>query len=324
MKASISLRRMPFPRNLLIVTILAAVVPILPLPSYVFHILIMLLLFSYLATAWTIVSGYGKQISLGHSSFVGLGAYVSTLLLIYFGLTPWFGAVAAIAVSLAVAVLIGFPAFKFGLRGPYFSFATMALAAILESIFTSARKITGGSLGISIPYKESWVNFQFASKIPYYYIALLMWLLAVVLAFNIEHNWFGYYLMAIREDEDAAEAVGINVTRSKLIALLLSVALTAWGGVFYAQYNLYIDPSTLFGLSLSFQIATTSTIGNPKRWIGPTIGALVLVPFSEILRVVTGATLGSLSFLLYGALLMIVARFLPDGLHGLMTRKAKQ
>jgi len=315
--------KIPCPRNLLIVTVLAAVVPILPLPSYVFHILIMLLFFSYLSTAWTIVSGYGKQISLGHSSFVGLGAYVPTLLLVYFGITPWFGAAAGIAVSLTVALLIGFPAFKFGLRGPHFSFATMALPAILESIFISARNVTGGSLGISIPYKESWVYFQFASKIPYYYIALLMWFLAANLAFSIERNWFGYYLMAIREDEDAAGAVGINVTRCKLIALLLSVALTAWGGVFYAQYNLYIDPATLFGLPLSFQIATTSTIGNPKRWIGPTIGALVLVPFSEILRILTGATFGSLSFLFYGALLMIVARFLPDGLLGLMTKKAK-
>ncbi|MBS7636402.1 branched-chain amino acid ABC transporter permease [Candidatus Bathyarchaeota archaeon] len=272
------------------------------------------MLFAYLCTSWSIVSGYSRQVSLGHSTFVGLGAYSTALLYYYFNLNPLIGLLASIASASAASLIIGVPSFKFGLRGPYYTFSTLAIAEFFTYLFIGLRDITGGELGLPLPFKNDPLYLQFRSKIPYYYIIMLMWLMIVLLARKIQSSKFGYYLFAIRNDETAAEACGINVFKTKIVSSLLSALLTSIGGFFYTIYYMYITPESVFGLALSFQIATTSLIGGATSWIGPSLGAFFAIPLLEITRTTLGGRFIGFPLLFYGLVLIIIGRYIPGGI----------
>ncbi|MEM2506590.1 MAG: branched-chain amino acid ABC transporter permease [Candidatus Aenigmatarchaeota archaeon] len=289
-------------------------VPVFIQQTYILHVLIISMFFAYLCTAWSIVSGYSRQVSLGHSTFVGLGAYITALLYYYFNLNPLIGLLASIVSVSAVSLVISVPSFKFGLRGPYYTFSTLAIAEFFTFLFIGLREVTGGELGLPLPFRNNPFYLQFKSKIPYYYVIMLMWVIVILLAKKIQNSKFGYYLFAIRNDETAAEACGINVFKMKILASLLSAMLTSVGGFFYTIYYMYITPDSVFGLPLSFQIATTSLIGGATSWIGPTLGAFVVVPFLEITRATLGGKFIGFPLLFYGLLLIMIGRYLPGGI----------
>jgi branched-chain amino acid transport system permease protein len=289
----------------------------LPFPR---HIMIMIFLYGALATAWNIIAGYCGQISLGQAVFFGVGAYTSSVLFRETGLTPWAGMVAGVVVAVIVSQAVGYPVFR--LRGHYFAIATIAVGEIVQALIVNWDAV-GGARGVFVPIKrpDSLVNFQFhQSKAFYYYIALGLLLLALGVTRRIERSRRGYYFRAVREDQDAAAALGVNVAREKLRALAISAALTAMGGTFYAQYILFIDPESVFPLSLSILICLVAVLGGVGTLWGPILGAAVLVPLQEGTRVMLGGTGKALDLLIYGALIIVIAVFQPGGLMALVTR----
>ena len=292
----------------------------LPFPR---HVLIMIFLYGALAVAWNILAGYCGQISLGHAVFFGIGAYTSTLLVARAGLTPWAGMAAGAALAVGVSQLIGFPVFR--LRGHYFAIATIAVGEIVQTLVINW-DWAGGARGVFVPIKrpDSLLNFQFhQSKAVYYYIALGLLLLSLAVARRLERSRHGYYFRAIRDDQEAAASLGIHVAREKRRAIAVSAALTALGGTFYAQYLLFIDPESVFPLSLSILICLVAVLGGVGTLWGPVLGAAVLVPLSEYTRVWLGGSGKALDLLIYGGLIMLIATVQPAGLMGLVRRRAR-
>jgi branched-chain amino acid transport system permease protein len=289
----------------------------LPFPR---HVMIMIFLYGALGTAWNIIAGYCGQISLGQAVFFGIGAYTSTLLFKETGLTPWAGMAAGVLLAVIVSRLVGYPVFR--LRGHYFAIATIAVGEIVQALVVNWDAI-GGARGLFVPIRrpDSFVNFQFhQSKASYYYVALGLLLLALAVTRWIELARRGYYFRAIREDQDAAASLGVDVAREKLHALGISAGLTAMGGTFWAQYLLYIDPESVFPLSLSILICLVAVLGGVGTLWGPVLGAAVLVPLQEGTRVLLGGTGKALDLLIYGALIILISVFQPSGLMGLLTR----
>jgi branched-chain amino acid transport system permease protein len=282
--------------------------------------MIMIFLYGALATAWNIVAGYCGQISLGQAVFFGIGAYTSSLLFRDAGVTPWAGMIAGVVIAVLVSQIIGYPVFR--LRGHYFAIATIAVGEIVQALIVNWDAI-GGARGVFVPIKrpDSLWNFQFhQSKAFYYYIALGLLLLALGITRLIERSRRGFYFRAVREDQDAAASLGINVAREKLRALAISAALTAMGGTFYAQYLLFIDPESVFPLSLSILICLVAVLGGVGTLWGPILGAAVLVPLQEGTRVMLGGTGKALDLLIYGALIVAISVFQPGGLMALFQR----
>jgi len=289
----------------------------LPFPR---HVMIMIFLYAMLAQAWNILAGYCGQISLGHAIFFGLGAYTSTALVKEAAVSPWIGMIAGAGVAIAVSQAIGFPVFR--LRGHYFAIATIALGEIVQTLFINWDWM-GGARGIFIPLQrtDSVLHFQFhASKQNYYYIALAMLGLALVVTRWLERSRAGFYFRAIREDQDAAASLGVNVARSKQFAIAISAGLTALGGTFYAQYILFIDPESVFPLSLSILICLVAVLGGVGTLWGPLLGAAVLVPLSEGTRVFLGGGGKALDLLIYGGLIVLMSVAQPGGLIALLGR----
>jgi branched-chain amino acid transport system permease protein len=281
------------------------------------HVMIMIFLYGALATAWNILAGYCGQISLGHAVYFGLGAYASTLLVREAALTPWLGMLAGAALAVIVSQAIGYPVFR--LRGHYFAIATIGFGEIVQTIVLNWDRV-GGARGLFVPIKrpDSLLNFQLhESKAYYYYIALGLLGLALGATRWIERSRRGYYFRAIREDQDAAASLGVPVAREKHAAMAVSAALTALGGTFWAQYVLFIDPESVFPLSLSILICLVAVLGGVGSLWGPLLGAAVLVPLSEGTRVLLGGTGKALDLVIYGALIMLIAVFQPAGLIGL-------
>jgi len=282
------------------------------------HIFILIFYFAYLASAWSLVAMAG-QLSLGHSAFLGIGAYTSTLLFIELGVSPWIGMWVGALLAMAVGVLVGWPAFR--LRGPYFALTTIAFTEILRLYVENTETGPFGlplraAMGLLIPLKGDAPDlFQFASKVSYYYVGLIMMCAAVLVSFAISKTRIGYYLAAIRGDRDAAESLGISITTYNLIAMAISCFLTALGGTFYAQYFRYVNPTRLLGVDLAIEIALVGLIGGWQTVLGPVIGSILLSPTSEIIRGQFGGTYAGLHLFLYGLVMMVVILFLPKGLH---------
>jgi len=284
------------------------------------HLMIMIFLYGALATAWNILAGYCGQISLGHAVFFGIGAYTSTLLIREAALSPWLGMLAGAAIAVVGSQLIGYPVFR--LRGHYFAIATIAVGEIIQALVINW-DWAGGARGLFVPIKrpDSFVNFQFhESKAVYYFIALGLLLLALGVTRWIEGSRRGYFFRAIREDQEAAASLGVHVAREKHWAIAVSAALTALGGTFYAQYVFFIDPESVFPLSLSILICLVAVLGGVGTLWGPLVGAAVLVPLSEGTRVWLGGGGKALDLLIYGALIVLIAVFQPGGLVGLAGR----
>lgn len=281
---------------------------------------IRILLNAMLAQAWNILAGYCGQISLGHAVFFGTGAYTSTVLQMNWGVNPWLGLVAGILVAVAFSQVIGYPCFR--LRGHYFAIATIAIGEIVQTVAINWEFI-GGARGLTMRFqKDSLLAFQFAtSKYPYYYIVLVLLAICMLVSWRIERTRLGYYFRAIREDPDAAQSVGIPVTKYKLIAIAISAAFAAAGGTFYAQYVLYIDPDSVLPLSLSILICVLAVVGGVGTLWGALVGAVIMIPLSELTRVHFGGTGRAADLLIYGALLTLVAVFQPAGIVGLLRRR---
>lgn len=303
-------------KTLLILGILTAVLLVvyfLPLQVFVKHILILTLFYAFLGTGWNLMCGYAGRLSLGHAAFVAVGAYTTLLLYKDFNITPWIGMLIGGVVAVGVMMLIAYPSFRFGLKGPYFTLASIAVAEIVHNLLVYFRDYTGGSLGMSLPYQPtSLALFQFDGKEPYYLVILVFWLIAVFVTWKMERT--RYYLEAIREDQDAAAALGISVNKNLIIAACISAFLVAVGGAFYTQYFRYIDPYSIAGFTLSLNMALVVVIGGSGTILGPTIGAFIIIPLTELLRMTLGSTLPGLHLFLYGVLLIVCIIFLPKGL----------
>ena len=300
--------------------LLVAVPPLLP--KYALEVLISILFFGYLGGCWNILGGYGGQFSFGHAAFFGIGAYTSTLLFLHLGLTPWLGMVAGGVLAAGFGLFAGYLSFRYGLRGPYFSLVTLAFAEMLRVVAVNWKAV-GSSLGLVVPSRGSApLQFLFAGKLPYYYVILAMVLGALLICRAIERSRMGYALAAIRENEDAAEASGVNALATKLSAMAVSSFLTALGGTFYAQYFAYIDPSLTFGPAISIGGLLPAIVGGAGTVAGPLLGSFVLTPISEITRAVLRGRAGA-DIMLYGLILILVISFLPNGLMGwLRSRRA--
>lgn len=291
------------------------------LSAYLVHILVLIAFFAFLGSAWNILGGYAGQFSFGHAAYFGIGAYTSTLLLVQGGVSPWVGFVAGGGVAAAFGGFAGYLAFRYGLRGPYFALVTLALAEMLRIVAHNWMAI-GGPMGILIPLPldgDSLSRLQFREKLPYYYLIVALLAAAVWLTRQIERSRLGYALHAIRENEDAAEASGVNTLAAKLWAMAASAFLTALGGSFYAQYFSFIDPTLVFGVAVSVEILLRPIVGGPGTLLGPLLGSLVLTPLSELTRWVLRGRPG-VDVMLYGAILVLVITFLPRGLVGLRLR----
>jgi len=294
----------------------AALVALPPLlPKYHLEVLISVVFWAYLGIAWNLLGGYAGQFSFGHAAFFGIGAYTSTLLLLQGGLTPWVGMLLGGAVAGAFGLFEGYLSFRYGLKGPYFSLVTLAFAEMLR-VVTVNTKAVGSSLGLVVPSaKAAPAMFMFSNKLPYYYIILVMGALALALTWKIGRSRLGFSLAAVRENEDAAEAAGVDALGMKLRAMALSSFLTALGGTFYAQYFAYIDPTITFGPAVSIGALLPVIVGGAGTVLGPVLGSFVLTPLSELTRYALRGRAGA-DIMLYGAILVFVISFLPQGLAG--------
>jgi branched-chain amino acid transport system permease protein len=284
------------------------------------HVMILIFLYAMLGQAWNILAGYCGQISLGHAIFFGLGAYTSTVLVRQAGISPWIGMLAGALVAVAVSQAIGYPVFR--LRGHYFAIATIALGEIIQTIFINWDWV-GGARGLFVPIRrpDSFVHFQFHdSKQYYYYIALGMLGLALLVTRWLERSRAGYYFRAIREDQDAAASLGVDVARFKQLAIGISAGLTALGGTFYAQYVFFIDPENVFPLALSILVCLVTVLGGIGTLWGAPLGAAVLVLISEGTRIYLGGGGKALDLMIYGGLIVVISVVQPGGLMGLLRR----
>ena len=283
-------------------------------PQYV-HILIMIFLFTIMGQGWNILGGYAGQFSFGHALFFGLGAYTSTLMFIHWGLSPWIGMFFSCFIGIMMGLFIGYLSFRYGLTGPFFALIMLAFAEIFHMISISWKAV-GAALGLLIPLKgTSFVFMQFIDKKPFYFITLWMMVGSLYLIWRIEKTRMGLYFLAVREDSDAAGALGVNAFRYKMIAMMISAGLTSIGGTIYAQYLLYIDPDMTFGVLNSVEIMIRPIIGGPGTVLGPLLGSLVLTPLAEFTRLVFQSYSG-VYLMIYGMILVAVIIFLPDGLIG--------
>ena len=297
---------------------------------FLLSLAILTLFWAYLGQSWNIVGGYAGQFSFGHAAFYGLGAYTSTWLLVNRGVNPWIGMLIGGLVAMAFGLFTGFLTFRYGLRGVYFALATFAFAEMLRLIAVNW-EVVNKSRGIQVPLRggDCLLHFQFeTTKVLYYYIILGMVLAALLVTYTIEQSKLGYYFKAVREDEDAADALGVDPLRYKMIAMGISSFMTALGGTFYSQYLFFIDPGIVFGMHVSVEILLRPIIGGVGTVFGPVVGALVLTPLSEFTRAIIRQPPEFLPFLLpfkgrsgmdvmlFGAILVIVIIFLPHGLVG--------
>jgi branched-chain amino acid transport system permease protein len=303
------------------VSVLAATALILPLlvsSAFAIDIFIRILLFALVGVAWNLVGGYAKQLSLGHAAYFGLGAYTSTILLIHYGVSPWIGMLAGGIVAMMASLPIG--ALCFRLRGPYFAIATIATAQVLMLLFLKFRDFAWGAEGTTIPnFGDAPLMMQFDGKAPYYYIVLALLALGLAVTYWIEHSWIGYYLVAVGEDEDAAEAIGVDALRIKRNIYLVSAFLTALAGTFYVQYIYFIDPNTAFSFNVSVEAALVSIIGGIGTLWGPVVGTVLLEATSALLQSWLGGGHGGVQLTVYSLILLTVILYRPTGLIGVLT-----
>jgi branched-chain amino acid transport system permease protein len=284
------------------------------LPKYFLEVLISILFFAYLGLAWNLLGGYAGQFSFGHAAFFGIGAYTSTLLLLRAGLSPWVGMLAGGLLATGFGLFEGYLSFRYGLRGPYFSLVTLAFAEMLRVVTVNLR-VVGASLGLVVPSQANALLFVFADKLPYYYVMFVMTAAALAITHLVARSRLGYCLVAVRENEDAAEAAGVDARGVKLRAMAVSAFLTGLGGTFYAQYFAYIDPTITFGPAISIGALLPAIVGGAGTVVGPVLGAFVLTPISEITRAALRGRAGA-DIMLYGLMLILVISFLPQGLMG--------
>lgn len=307
---------------LLVIGLAVAIVfPLVINNNFYIDILTLILFSAFLGQSWNILGGYAGQFSFGGVVFFGTGAYASSILMETYSIDPWIGIFAAIFAGASMGALIGFISFRYGLKGSYFALITLAFAEFFRVIANSV-EFTGGGAGIFIDHEPSLARLQFQDPSGYYYLALIMTVISLLVAWWLKRSRFGARLVAIRENEDAAKALGVNVFRCKMYAIIISGAMGGAAGTFYAQKFLYLDPPIAFGVDISVEMLLVTIVGGLGTVFGPLLGAFVLHGINELARHFLEAP--GLSLMVYGAILVLIIGFLPNGLIGAFSRFGKK
>jgi branched-chain amino acid transport system permease protein len=304
-------------RELLGIALFAAVAAVLPLvvsSGFLLNVAIMTLYAALLGIAWNILAGFGGQFSFGHAVFFGTGAYASAVLQVKFGWNAWAALPAAVALGGGVGAFVGALSFRYGLRGSYFALVTLAFAEVFR-ILANTFAFTGAGVGLMVPLSKSAADFQFASGNGYFYVILAFTLVGMIVTWWLKHSRFGAWLQAVRDNEDSAAALGVDVIRIKFIAITISGALMAAGGVFYVQYFHYIDSHIAYGPAVSVEALLAPIVGGLGTLFGPLLGAAVLQLLGELTRNLMGDAPG-VSLVIYGVVLVVMVTFLPRGIIG--------
>lgn len=301
--------------------------PLVVTSGFWMDFVILTLFIAVLGQGWNILGGYGGQFSFGHAVFFGVGAYAQAILQVKFGWSPWLAILPAIIAGMAVGAFIGYLSFRYGLRGSYFALITLAFAEAFRVLATTV-DITEGGQGIYLKLnrdpERAVAMLQFESAAGYYYLVLGLTVVSVLVVWWIERSRFGAQLVAVRENEDAAEALGIDAFAVKMRAICISGALTASAGVFYVQKFLLMDPVIAFGPGKSIEALVAPIIGGMGTIFGPILGSIVLHGVGELTKVFTAAAgidRPGLDLVFYGVLLVLMLAFLPNGLMGLLRRR---
>ncbi len=316
-------------KNILFVFLMVVVLAPVPLFLGFFQLdlAVQVLLFAFLGVAWNLMGGFSGQFSFGHAAFFGLGAYSAAVLGTSFELSPWIAMLVGAALAAMLGAFIGFLSFRYRVRGVYFALTTFAFAEMLRLI-ANGLGVIGGAQGLSVPFSvdASWLMIQFPQNSPNYYYVMLFLLAAALLAtIFLIRSRSGMFILAIREDEDAAATLGVNPLNYKILAISGSAALTAVGGVFYTQYYFFIDPNLAFGSAISIQILLSAIVGGIGTIWGPVFGALIVTALAQGANAFVRNPPGFLGFLegrsgvdvvIYGAVLVLIIMFLPRGVFG--------
>lgn len=302
----------------------AVLLPVFVSNSYIINLFVLTLIYCVLSSAWNILSGFAGQFGFS-GLFFGLGAYICAGLYTTFGLTPWVGMIIAAIIASAIGLLMGF--LTFPLRKTYFALATLALLNILQIVFSDYPKMFGidfaGSAGLRIPWFGGFWDMQFVDKRVYYYIVLAILMLTLLLCTYIVKSKPGFYFKAVNTNQMAASSLGVNVLKYKQYAQTMTAFIMGMIGGIYAMYMSYLDPNNMFSFNIAFNIMLMAMVGGRSSVFGPTIGALLIMPFSELLRLWFSSTLPGLPIALYGLILMLFVQFMPEGLIPFISEKRR-
>jgi branched-chain amino acid transport system permease protein len=301
---------------------LLAILPFLGLPGYFVHMALLILIWSFAYTGWSLMGRFGL-VSLGHGAFLGIGAYATALLWNAFNVSPWLGIPIGIVLAVAAALVIGYPCSRLKVVGHYFALVTLALSEVVRLGIVAARDFTGGSLGMTPRAEPSLYALQF-DRTTFYFIALGTWLVGLAIWRAVDRGLGAKALDAISEDEVAAAAVGIGVTREKLRVTMISAAMTAFAGSLFAQYLMYLNPDTLAGVGVSLQIVFAAIAGGMYSLLGPTVGAVLTLTLGEGLRVFFGTNFVGAANTIYGILLVLFIIYMPRGIVGLLEERPRR
>lgn len=289
--------------------------------NYPLHLIILVLLWGYIYTGWSLMGRLG-MVSFGHGAFMGIGAYTVVMLWNHFGLSPWLGAPAALALTAVVAIVIAYPCFRFKIVGHYFALVTLALSEVTRLVITAMRDQTGGSLGatpngaLTEGKSVAIAALQFSDKWVWLAVVAAVWVFGLWVWRLVDRGMGRLALQAISEDEEAAASIGIHVTRAKLQVTLVSALMTCTGGILYAQYQLYVNPDTVSGIAISLQMVFGVIAGGMFVMLGPTVGAAFTILLAEGLRLGFGNKYPALDTTIYGAMLVMFIIFMPKGILG--------
>jgi branched-chain amino acid transport system permease protein len=297
--------------------VLLALLPMAVHSNTIINALVTAMIIALAAQGWNLLAGYGGQFSFGHAAFFGAGAYGDAILQTRYGINAYAAMLAATAIGAMVGAVIGYLSFRSGLRGSYFALITLAFAEVFR-IIANATSLTGGAAGTLIKLNLSGANFQFASRAIYFWIILALVVAAMLLMRRIERSRFGAYLVAVRENENSAAALGVDTLTVKLKAITLSAGLTALAGAFYVQYFLFVDSSIAFGTWISIEALLAPIVGGLGTVFGPLLGALALYFLGEFAKAIAGRIPG-IDLALFGILLVLTVAFARHGLQGLLT-----
>jgi len=298
---------------------LAALAPLFVHDAFFLDSLILILLWGALSAAWNVASGYAGQVSLGHAAFFGIGAYSAALLSTRWQQSPWLGMLVGVIVSIAAGSVIGYLSNR--LRGPYFALSTIAFSQVLLIVASRWRGFTAGSEGIPVPFRPGFSTLGLSHP-AWVYLALSLALLYYLVQLYFERSRVGYQLAGVREDEDAAAALGIASRQLKVIAVMLSAALSSIGGTLWAQYVGFVDPFYVFSVDLSVRFALNTIIGGIGTAMGPYLGSIFITSLETYLRATFSGKTGYAGgyLVIYGCALILVVRFAPEGLTGIAAR----
>ena len=301
-------------RNIAVFFLCVGLIPFLTDSGVVLNFVMMALYACLLAQAWNVLGGFGGQFSFGHALFFGVGAYAHVMAQVHGGWNPWLALPVAMLASALVGAFVGALSFRYGLKGSYFALVTLAFAEVFRILALSV-PFTGAGVGLMLPLNESLSNMQFSTRAGYVWLVLSLVTVALLVTAWLRHSRFGAYLQAVRDNEDAALAVGVDPFRIKLVAIVLSGALMGAGGAFYAQVFQYIDPGLAFGPHTSVEALVGAIVGGMGTLWGPVLGALALHVLADVTRNLLGQLPG-INMVIYGAVLIVIVMFLPRGISG--------